>query len=385
MKVRVPSYFNDFKCIASKCEDTCCAGWGIVIDDKTNKRYENVNNNFGKILRSKIIKDSDGDNVFLLNNGNCSFLNKKKLCDIYSNLGEDYLCHTCKEYPRYTEEFLDLREVGISLSCPEAARIILKSKKNFSFKLVENEDEYDLESDIDDDILLDFLNCRDVIFSILEREDLELGIKISIMLKFVKTVQDKIDLGDMDEIEDVVKKYKEKTFLNKIIKELDSYKDKNEIKYKNVYECFKIYKDINHINENDPLNLENALEYFKKNKETLTYKNKEFNNYYKENLYKFQNILVYFIFRYFMKAIFDYDMSAKIKLAIISTLMIKELSKIRWEEKGEFKEEDLVDIAHTYSKDIEHSEENIETLQEIFETREIFEVDKIIDMVLNNF
>ena len=42
MKIRVPEYFKDFKCIASKCEDTCCAGWGIVIDDATYDRYKNV-------------------------------------------------------------------------------------------------------------------------------------------------------------------------------------------------------------------------------------------------------------------------------------------------------------------------------------------------------
>ena len=39
MKIRVPEYFKDFKCIASECEDTCCAGWGIVIDDETYKKY----------------------------------------------------------------------------------------------------------------------------------------------------------------------------------------------------------------------------------------------------------------------------------------------------------------------------------------------------------
>lgn len=385
MKIRVPSYFNEFKCIAEKCEDTCCAGWGIVIDNGTNSIYEKVDNEFGKVLRSKIIRDSDGDTVFLLNNGNCSFLNENKLCDIYSNLGEDYLCHTCKEFPRYTEEFLDLKEIGISLSCPEAARIILKSQENFSFNLSEDTKEYDLESDINEEVLLDFLMVREVIFSILERENLDFKMKIAVILKFVKAVQDKIDLGDMDEIIDVIKEYKDDKFLEKIVVSLSSYKERYNDKYTNIEEYFKVYKDINHINENDPLGLDKALKYFKENKETLTYKHKEFNDYYKENMYKFKNILVYFIFRYFMKAVFDYDMSAKIKLAIVSALMIKELSILRWIEKDEFIEEDLVDIAHMYSKDIEHSDENIETLQEIFETKEIFEVHQIMKIIFNNF
>lgn len=41
MKIRVPSYFKDFKCIASECEDTCCAGWEIVIDQETYNCYQN--------------------------------------------------------------------------------------------------------------------------------------------------------------------------------------------------------------------------------------------------------------------------------------------------------------------------------------------------------
>ena len=385
MKVRVPSYFNDFRCIAEECQDTCCAGWGIVIDDETNSLYKKVNNEFGKVLRSKIIKDSDGDNVFLLNNGNCSFLNDNKLCDIYSNLGEEYLCHTCKQYPRYTEEFLDLREVGISLSCPEAAKIILKSQENFSFNLNEDTKEYDLECDIDEEVLLDFLSVREVVFSILGKNNLDFSTRIYIILKFVKDVQDKIDLGDMDEIADVIAEHKNDKFLDEIMESLSIYKERDNDKYINIGKYFKVYKDINHINENDPLELNRALKYFEENKEVLTQIHKEFNDYYRENLYKFKNILVYFIFRYFMKAVFDYDMSAKIKLAIVSTLMIKELSIVRWVEKGEFTEEDLVDIAHMYSKDIEHSDENIETLQEIFETNEIFEVHEILGVLFNVF
>ena len=100
-------------------------------------------------------------------------------------------------------------------------------------------------------------------------------------------------------------------------------------------------------------------------------------------MYKFENILVYFIFRYFMKAVFDYDVSAKVKTAIVSYLMIKELAVVRYIENNEFIEEDMVDIAHTYSKDIEHLEENIESLAEIFETNEIFNVEDIIITLMN--
>ncbi|MDK0839038.1 flagellin lysine-N-methylase [Clostridium perfringens] len=459
MKVRVPNYFNEFKCIASECEDTCCAGWEIVIDDETYKRYENVEGEFGEILRSKIVK-SDGENIFLLNNGNCSFLNEKKMCEIYINLGENHLCYTCQQFPRYTEEFLDLKEVGLSLSCPEAARIILRKAENTTFNLSEEDKcesktqkelEYDLslsceninssnctlgecsnskdnenresfnlsesenrqcldlknsediegnnsevdsftededyfDEGIDEEILSEFLECRNIVFKIIERNDFDLGTKAALALEFVKEVQNKIDLGDMDEIPELMEEYRDENFINTLIKELEGFKGTESIKHKNLCEYLKVYKKIKHINSNDPLGLEKALKYFEGNEEFYLRKHKEFNEYYKENLYKFKNILVYFIFRYFMKAIFDYDVSAKIKLAIISTLMIKELAVVRFiDNNNEFTEEDMVEVSRIYSKDIEHSDENIENLQEIFETEEIFEVDEILPMLMNDF
>lgn len=459
MKVRVPNYFNEFKCIASECEDTCCAGWEIVIDDETHKRYENVKGEFGEILRSKIVK-SDGENIFLLNNGNCSFLNEKKMCEIYINLGEDYLCYTCQQFPRYTEEFLELKEVGLSLSCPEAARIILRKAENTTFNLSEEDNcenemqeelEYDLslsceninssnhtlgkcsnskdnenresfnlsesenrecfdlrnsedsecnnsevesftddedcfDEGIDEEVLSEFLECRNIVFNIIERNDLDLGTKAALALEFVKEVQNKIDLGDMDEIPELMEEYRDENFINTLIEELEDFKGKESIKHKNLCEYLNVYKKIKHINSNDPLGLEKALKYFEGNEEFYLRKHKEFNEYYKENLYKFKNILVYFIFRYFMKAIFDYDVSAKIKLGIISTLMIKELAVVRFiENNNEFTEEDMVEVSRIYSKDVEHSDENIENLQEIFETEEIFEVDEILPMLMNDF
>ena len=34
-----PHYYRKFQCIASECEDTCCAGWEIMIDDKALEKY----------------------------------------------------------------------------------------------------------------------------------------------------------------------------------------------------------------------------------------------------------------------------------------------------------------------------------------------------------
>ena len=67
--------------------------------------------------------------VFRQYNRRCAFLNEENLCDIYTEAGPEMFCRTCRNYPRHIEEFEGLREISLSLSCPEAARILLSQKR----------------------------------------------------------------------------------------------------------------------------------------------------------------------------------------------------------------------------------------------------------------
>lgn len=42
MILRVPEYYDEFSCIASRCKDSCCAGWEIDIDEESYEYYRNV-------------------------------------------------------------------------------------------------------------------------------------------------------------------------------------------------------------------------------------------------------------------------------------------------------------------------------------------------------
>ena len=46
MQYTIPDYYKEFTCIADKCEDTCCAGWQIVIDKKSLNKYKHVKGKF---------------------------------------------------------------------------------------------------------------------------------------------------------------------------------------------------------------------------------------------------------------------------------------------------------------------------------------------------
>lgn len=102
MQYTIPHYYKQFRCIADKCPDTCCAGWQIMIDNRSLKKYSKVKGGFGNRLQNGIDWKA---HAFLQQGGRCEFLNEDNLCDIYKECGANMLCRTCRNYPRHTEEF----------------------------------------------------------------------------------------------------------------------------------------------------------------------------------------------------------------------------------------------------------------------------------------
>ncbi len=243
MKIRVPKYLNKFKCIADKCEDTCCAGWEIVIDEETYDYYQNLSGSFGERVRDEMVNDGE-DNIFVLKNGNCAFLNENKLCDIYNELGEDSLCYTCKKYPRYMEEFGNLREIGISLSCPEAARIMLGDSNKVEFELSENDEIIISYNDIDGMLFIEIMQCRNIIFNIFQNRNIDLNIRAAIILDFAKKIQGKIDEDDLTNLKMIKERYMDKNFINKTISDLDKYSGDKEYWYNDIEEYFHVFKSL---------------------------------------------------------------------------------------------------------------------------------------------
>ena len=140
MKYRVPSYFDQFTCIGGSCEDTCCAGWYLPVDEATYKKYKKVKDPVMKRRLEKELVARKGavsaDNVakIKLKNNRCAFLAGDGLCELYTQLGEHYLSESCQLYPRTFNQVNDILECSLTLSCPEAARKVLLDANGITFK-----------------------------------------------------------------------------------------------------------------------------------------------------------------------------------------------------------------------------------------------------------
>lgn len=386
MKIRVPYYFKDFKCVASECSDTCCAGWEITIDDKTFNKYKKVKGDFGKQLNSKITFYEDNEPGFILDNNNCPFLNKNLLCNIYSNLGEDHLCHTCKTFPRIIEEYGSLREICLSLSCPEAARLILKDHRKVSFETSENDEFVTTYNSISPELYLHIIKCRKIAFDLLQNEDIDFNKRLALLLKFSSDIQEKIDLCELSQIATVRKNYLDSNFINNLIDSFDNYNNKQDIKYNIMHKYMNVFENLEEINEIWPKIIANAINVFytKNNLEFYETSHTKFKEYYKNKLYEYENLIVYFINRYFMRCLLDADLLSKIKLGIMSLLIIKDLNVVSWLDNNyNFNLKDQIEISHMYSKEVEHSDNNIEKLHQLFNENPMYDLDTMISLIMN--
>ena len=120
MKHLAPVCFRAFACAGGACPDSCCrAGWEIVPDPETLRRYETLPGPEGDRIRAGILPGpepllrQDGERV-------CVLLDPDGLCCVQRRFGHEALCRVCRDYPRFRRDFGGLTEHGLSLSCPTA-------------------------------------------------------------------------------------------------------------------------------------------------------------------------------------------------------------------------------------------------------------------------
>ena len=133
MLMRTPDYYHRFHCLAGSCPHTCCEKWEVTIDEETACRYFAVPGALGDRLREALLVDEEGDFCFPLAGGRCPFLNQENLCEIHQQLGEESTSVTCREHPRFTEDFGAFREISLSASCPAANDLLLETEEPLTF------------------------------------------------------------------------------------------------------------------------------------------------------------------------------------------------------------------------------------------------------------
>lgn len=372
MKVLKPFYYDDFKCTANKCIDNCCSNWNIDIDEKTYKKYKKLKGEWSKKINNNISRNRSNANYLQygkinLKNNKCSLLSENGLCTIHSKLGEDYLCNTCKKYPREIRKYGEIYERNLSISCPEVARYIIKSKDDFSFNL---EDEK--LSDLDKDYIVNnkyneklyniLWDTRSLAMEIIQFKEIEIWKRIAFFKMLTDKVQNIINEKKYDNYEEVLNNFSEQITNIDVINSLDKIALISDVKVKFIQSALQVRanKGLN----NDKFS-SLIIEYnklfdkdidFKSNVENIIKIEEELNTYLKEQENIIENLLIYLIYKYFMKALHTKDLNAEVNNIILSYAMMKMLLLSRYNKNNKkLNEEDFVEVFYLFSREIEHN------------------------------
>lgn len=360
MKNTVPSYFRKFKCIADKCPDTCCAGWAIVADSESLEKYNSLQTDYGSKIRSLLTVDADGDTVYKPSGGKCPFLLESGLCEMYIELGHENLCRTCRMFPRHVTDFGARLETGLSFSCPEAARLITDSPDPITFETVETEGNISPNS-INPNMYFTLLKARKLAIDILQNRKYSIERRLINFLLFSAELDRHLKHEEFEEAEKAMNDY-------------SFSEEKSKIRPAASKKALKKYFS-------DFLSLEKlSPEWVGYSAECADVSNEKIGNFRSltsANQWEFEHFAVYLVFRYFMTAVFDYDLLTKAKFTALSFILICRIQTVA----NASEKEKRVEIMQKYSKEVEHSASNLELINKSVKKSKYYSVENLINIL----
>ena len=329
MKIAYPDYFQEFRCIAADCPDSCCQEWEVQVDEEAAAMYRSLPGPLGDRLR-QVMRTEDGDTYLTIEDRRCPMWRRDGLCRIQAELGHDALCKTCREFPRLTHDYGDFIERGLELSCPEAARIILSQDPLWQIKDIpgEGEPEYDEEA------MSVLLATRDRARRILADDSRPINEVLALLLIYGYQAQEELDGAEEAPFEP----------------EAALAAGKDLAKSGGIRDILEFFAGL----------------------EILTPRWREKLAHPKAGLWQegFRRLARYFVDRYWLQAVADYDLVCRVKLAVISCLAIFLVGG------------DLAETAQLYSKEIENDADNVEAILDGAYTHPALTDDKLLGLLL---
>lgn len=314
MKIVKPTFYKNFKCIAGDCPDSCCQGWEVDADSDSLEYYKTLDNSLEikKRIDSVLSKDEFDNTIFTLApKKRCPFLNNENLCDMHIAIGGEHTPYTCRTFPRFIYDFGATREIGISFSCPVASDMMYNTE-SFDFETEVNSDLPTL-NDIDAEKYFLLYKGRAEAYKIAKDKNKSIRERLNDLLNLGVLLQEK--LFPYDEGGDDIA-------------------------------FFDVFKNPELINPEWKEKVEN----FSLKQVSDTQSN--------------ENILMYFLYKYLMQAVYDDDALSKIKMAVLGVLINTYFGEDSW-------------TVHLWSKETEHSQYNMDRYKKLLKSADCLSVTEL--------
>ena len=352
--IRRPSYYKQFRCIGSDCTENCCIGWEIDVDEDSLAYYNTVPGAFGERLRASIEPPNEqtGEPAhFRLDaQERCPLLNDCNLCEVLLHLGEDKMAQICTDHPRYYEWFSDGREDGLGLCCEAAAALILGQTDLPEWDITEADDVSDSGTEVEIEMENTLFAMRDELFR-LAGAHVSFDEKADALYQTACAMQEQYDelLFPFPDAPDEDANAPEDSAFpwSQVFWREDTLRDLLDLLL-----GFEINKD----------DWRTLLTGARDHLPEILRRRADFAAAYRGREQEYSNLLTYFLYRHFMKALGDDAVQEKVQFALLSTAIIRLLDLYEWIRHGELTPWAQICICKAYSREIEYNEENTDRL-----------------------
>ena len=329
MKIIKPDYYDRFRCLAGNCPDSCCKEWEVQVDSHAAAFYRKLSGALGDDLR-RVLRCEDGETYITIADRRCPMWRQDGLCRIQAELGEDALCRTCREFPRLTHDYGDFVELGLELSCPEAARLILNGAAAFVTEEVpgDGEAEYDAEA-------MEILKTtRQQALALLDDFGRPIWQTLALLLLYGCQAQGTLDGGEAALFDPDAA--------------LESAAELSQPG--NAAEVISFFQSLEILTKTWEMRLLSPAP-SDWDSRTLA-------------------LARYFVGRYWLQAVSDYDLYSRVKFMVISCLLLRQLGG------------DFVETAQLFSKEIENDADNMDALLDAAYDHPAFTDARLLGMLL---
>jgi lysine-N-methylase len=306
-----PAYYHNFHCLAGACPDSCCQEWTVDVDDASAVAYRMLPGPLGERLR-QVLQDTDSGTVMTIENDRCPMWRQDGLCEIQARLGHDALCQVCRQFPRLRHEYGDFEELGLELSCPEAARLILTAPNQ---ETITESVSGGYRPDYDAEIMATLRKSRAKILSFLDDPHYTVPQALAVMLLYGYEVQTELDGGQAAVLNP-----------SELLADCSQYTG-----HAHMQPLFDFFKKLEILTDRWKAHLEagpNPCRWTPIHRALARY----------------------FVNRYWLQAVWDYDLVCRVKLTITACLLISAMDG------------DPVETAQLFSKEIENDPDNVESI-----------------------
>lgn len=409
MKYRVAQCLDRFVCVGAECEDTCCKGWRIGIDRESYEAYRKEKGAFGRRLFWGI---DHKNRCFKLKGRACAFLNSQGFCDIYKEMGREGMCRECRDYPRHVEDYGNLKEAMLCLSCPEAARVIVRDESQGAGREWERGErrkgreeqgrggEISGRQEESRELLEALEEVRDTLSALLRNRPVSFGQRLAMALAFCHDFQRRWNMaweagckgnskksglrGVREASGQLSERYLAEEAAERFARRILPFWGHEAERMIRMGAWMRLTEGMEPVLAGwDKIVGQMCRElYHEKGIKEYERLRREFEEKAVSLEREWENLALYFVNTYVLGAFYDGDVYGKAKLAVFSVMMIRERCLFLYGREGKADERALVKAACRYSRQVENSDRNLEFLEKELRENRLFSLEGMMAAVI---